>query len=117
MTVWRAGSTRSGLGEWLVQRLSAVYMLIYSIYLLFDFATAPAYDYQTWKLWFASGVERLALALFFLSLLLHAWIGMRSVFMDYVKPFWLRFSVTLLTATGLLLLGLWSVQILLQGGT
>jgi succinate dehydrogenase / fumarate reductase membrane anchor subunit len=55
----------------------------------------------------------MAWAIFILSILVHAWIGMRSIYLDYLHPLWLRFSVSLFTALGLLALGLWTARILL----
>jgi len=83
------------------------------VYLILSFAAAPVSDYTAWKSWFAGGIVRLAWALLILSLLVHAWVGLRSIYMDYLHPLWLRFSISLLTAFGLLALGLWSAQILL----
>jgi succinate dehydrogenase / fumarate reductase membrane anchor subunit len=107
------GSAHTGLGEWLLQRVTAVYMGAFVVYLVLRFLIAPIDLYVTWKMWFASSTVRIAFALFFASLLVHSWVGMRSVFMDYVKPMWLRFVVQLVTATALLVLALWVTQILL----
>ena len=109
-----AGTSRGGLGEWLVLRLSAVYMGGFAIFMAAYFTRYPVQDYQAWMLWFTSGYTRLALAVFFLSLIAHAWIGMRSVYMDYLKPFWVRFTVLVVTLLGLLAVGLWLAQLLLQ---
>lgn len=108
-----SGSAHAGLMEWLLQRVSSLYMAGFVVYIVVYFSIAPIHDYVAWKAWFASGPVRLAWALFFLSLLVHIWIGLRSIYMDYLHPLWLRFSVSLLTAFGLLALGLWSAQILL----
>ncbi|MEE8197672.1 MAG: succinate dehydrogenase, hydrophobic membrane anchor protein [Acidiferrobacterales bacterium] len=110
------GSVGSGLGEWLLQRVTALYIGAFALYLLFRLIAAPVSDYVAWKSWFAAGGIRISFALFVASLLIHSWIGMRSVFMDYVKPGWLRFAVSLLTATGLLLLAVWAADVLIQGG-
>ena len=107
------GSAHAGLMEWLLQRISSLYMGGFVIYLVFHFLVSPKLDYAAWTSWFTDGVVRLAWALFILSVLVHAWIGLRSVYMDYLHPLWLRFSISLLTAFGLLALGLWSAQILL----
>lgn len=107
------GSAHTGLGEWLLQRVTAVYMGAFVLYLVLRFAIAPIDLYSTWKLWFTASTVRIGFALFFASLLLHSWVGMRSVFMDYVKPMWLRFVAHLVTATVLLVLALWVAQILL----
>ena len=106
-------STHTGLMEWLLQRVSSLYMAGFVIYLSAHFSLSPAHDYAAWKAWFAAGSVRLAWALFILNLLVHAWIGLRSIYLDYLRPVWLRFSVSLLTAFALLALGLWAAQILL----
>lgn len=108
-----SGSAHTGLMEWLWQRIASLYMAGFVVYVVVYFSIAPIHDYAAWKAWFASGLARLAWALFFMSLLVHAWIGLRSIYMDYLHPLWLRFTVSLLTAFGLLTLGLWSAHILL----
>lgn len=107
-------SAHAGLAEWLLQRASAVYLGIFSIWLLVRFGFAPITDHAAWKAWFAQGPVRLAWALAFASLLIHAWIGMRSVFLDYVKPLWVRVLAQTLLAFGLSALALWAAQILLE---
>jgi succinate dehydrogenase / fumarate reductase membrane anchor subunit len=108
-----SGSAHRGLGEWLLQRLSAFYLAGFALWLVVWLAIAAPVDYTAWKAWMATGGVRLAFALFFLSVLVHAWVGMRSVFLDYLKPLWLRFSAQLLLAFGLLALAFWAAQILL----
>lgn len=117
MSMQNHGSAHRGLGEWLVQRLSSLYLASFVLWLLLRLSIAPLTDYMAWKLWFAGGAVRLAFALFMLSVLAHAWVGMRSVFLDYLHPLWLRFSAQLLTALGLLALAFWAAQILLLAGT
>jgi len=107
------GSAHRGLGEWFLQRLSALYLAGFLFWLLARLSLSPLSGYVAWKAWFAGGAVRLAFALFFLSLLVHAWVGMRSVFLDYLHPLWLRFSVQLVTALSLLALVFWVAQILL----
>lgn len=111
------GSARLGLGEWLVQRLSALYLGGFTLWLALRLGFAPLTEYAAWKAWFAHGGVRLAFALAFLSVLAHAWVGMRSVFLDYLKPLWLRALAQLLLVFGLLVLGFWAAQILLIEGT
>jgi len=107
------GSVQHGLGEWLVQRLSAVYLAGFLIWLIVRLGLMPLSDHVAWKTWMAGGFVRLAFALFFLSLLLHSWVGMRSIYLDYLKPMWLRFLVQIATAFGLMACAFWAAQILL----
>jgi len=108
-----SGSAHRGLGEWLVQRLTAVYLAGFVLWLTTRLYIAPPPDHVAWKAWMSGGAVRAVFALFFLALVLHAWAGMRSVFLDYLKPLWLRFVVQAITAIVLLLCVFWAAQILL----
>jgi len=99
--------------SWLWQRVTSIYLAGFVLYVMFQVNQWPVRDHAAWVSWFSRGYVRLAWALFILSVLVHAWIGMRSIYLDYLHALWLRFCVSLLTALGLLALGLWSVQILL----
>lgn len=107
------GSAHRGLGEWLAQRLSAVYLAGFLLWLTVRLGLMPPSGHAAWKAWMAGGFVRLAFALFFLSLLLHAWIGMRSVFLDYLKPLWMRFLAQAVVGAGLIACAFWAAQILL----
>lgn len=98
---------------WLWQRVTSVYMAGFVVYVIVHLSLSPVRDHAAWTAWFAIGYVRLAWALFILSILVHAWIGMRSIYLDYVPPLWLRSVVSLLTALGLVALGLWAAEILL----
>jgi succinate dehydrogenase / fumarate reductase membrane anchor subunit len=93
----------SGFRAWLIQRISAIYLAVYFIYLFFHFAFAAPGSHEQWQAWLAAPVVSVTLALFFLALLLHAWIGVRDVVIDYVHPLAIR--LTVLTGVALLLIG------------
>lgn len=102
----------SGLKAWLIQRFSAAYMAVFLLYCLIRFWNAPLSDYQSWHDWVAHPLVNLFIGLFVLSVLLHAWVGIRDVIMDYVQP--ILFRVTLLALIALILTGsgLWSLRML-----
>jgi succinate dehydrogenase / fumarate reductase membrane anchor subunit len=108
-----AGSAHSGLGEWLIQRVTSVYLAGFVLYLAWHFLDEPRPDYAAWHTWFARGPVRLAWALFIACLLAHAWVGLRSVYMDYLHPPALRLGALLVTGFGLAALALWAAQILI----
>jgi len=87
---WRFGGAHAGLMEWLFQRLSAGVCFIFPVVY---FSFYPLTDHASWVTWWSQASVRLAMGLFFLSLYVHAWIGARSIALDYVKPFALRFMV------------------------
>ncbi|MBI3571732.1 MAG: succinate dehydrogenase, hydrophobic membrane anchor protein [Gammaproteobacteria bacterium] len=107
------GSAHAGMMQWLWQRVTAIYTAGFVVYVIVHLSLSPIRDHAAWTAWFAIGYVRLAWAIFILSILVHAWIGMRSIYLDYLHPLWLRFSVSLFTALCLLALGLWAARILL----
>lgn len=108
-----SGSAHAGMMSWLWQRVTAIYLAGFVIYVIVQLSLSPIRNHADWQAWFATGYVRMAWAIFILSILAHAWIGMRSIYLDYLHPLWLRFSVSLITALGLLALGLWAARILL----
>jgi succinate dehydrogenase / fumarate reductase membrane anchor subunit len=109
-------SSHSGLGEWLLQRVSAIYLGLFLIFLIVRFAFWPISDFDAWRSWFTLSWVRILWLFAFVSLLLHAWIGMRSVFLDYIKSFQLRLVLTLVFASGLLVSAIWVIDILFRNG-
>lgn len=103
-----------GLRAWLLQRFSAVYMAVFLPYVLVRWLAAPAREFADWRGWLADPLVNLACGLFLLSVLLHAWVGIRDVVMDYVRHTGLR--VTLFAAAALTLAGcgLWMLQVLFR---
>ena len=101
-----------GLGDWLLQRLTAVVMAAYTVGFAVCLAWHAPSSYAEWKSIFANPVGRLSTMLFIAALLYHAWVGMRDIVMDYVKPAGVR--LVLESAVGLALLGylVWSASIL-----
>jgi succinate dehydrogenase / fumarate reductase membrane anchor subunit len=108
----RAVGAHYGLGDWMLQRLTAVVMALYTLLLLGVVLVAGGIDYTLWRSLFAGSGFKYATFLFMVSLLYHAWVGARDIFMDYVKPTGIR--VTLYAATIALLIAYlgWTIQIL-----
>ena len=101
-----------GLRDWLAQRVTAVVMASYTVLFIGLLLAAPKIDYATWRQLFAPQWMKLATLLFLLSLYLHAWIGMRNIFMDYVKHGGLRLALYALVISALIVYAAWSVRIL-----
>ncbi len=103
----------SGFRAWMWQRASAVYLAGFLFYILVCLIAAAPVDHQELKSWMGNPGMWLATALFFLALLLHAWIGVRDVIMDYIKPAGLRLGMLAAVFVFLLICGLWVVSILM----
>ncbi len=102
--------------SWLLQRFTAVYMALFFVYFIAALLIAPSESYEEWQVWMRSTPMALATTLFFFALLGHAWVGLRDVFLDYIKPFVLRLVLLNLLAIGMIVMALWVVRILLTGG-
>jgi succinate dehydrogenase / fumarate reductase membrane anchor subunit len=101
-----------GLRDWLAQRITAGIMAVYTVIVLAVLLGGPPISYQVWHDLFTRGWMRVATLLFAASLAWHAWVGLRDIIMDYIKPTGLRLaleSVVLLTIAGYLA---WAIQIL-----
>ena len=104
----------TGLKAWAVQRASAVYMLLFVLFLLYSFALNPMQAYPEWHAWMARPGTSVAFLVFFAALLGHMWVGLRDVLLDYAKPTDLRRGLLVAVAFGLLGLGIWLLCILLR---
>jgi len=100
-----------GLRDWLMQRITAVFMAAYLVWLSGYLLMQPYLDYDVWTAMFSSQVVRTITMLFLLSLLYHAWVGIRDIVMDYIRPAWLRLAIHVLVIMALLLYAIWSVEI------
>ena len=101
-----------GLGDWLLQRLTAVLMTAYVLLVGVLLLSHPPDDYLAWKALFAPQWFRVATLVFLLGVLYHAWVGMRDILMDYIKPVGVRLGLEMLVALALVVYGCWSVTIL-----
>jgi len=96
----------SALPAWLMQRLSALYMLVFLVYALSDWALARPAGYEGWRAWLLGAPVRLPGFVFFAALLLHAWVGLRDIVLDYIHPLPLRLAALVLIAGGLVAIAL-----------
>jgi len=102
-----------GIKDWLIQRITAiimaVYTLIVAVALLFCGAAESS---ESWHAFMGNGYMRFITPLFIVSLCYHAWIGVRDLWMDYVKCAALRLTLHVLTILVLAGYAAWGVQIL-----
>jgi len=91
-----------GTMDFIVQRITAVILAVCTLVLLIGILTMPAFTYPHWVALFTFTVLALPLGqilatLAFVALAWHAWIGVRDIWMDYVKPVGLRLALQVLT--------------------
>ena len=108
MVVTRA----NGLMAWLVQRFSAVYMAAYLIFFLCRLSAQTHRGFSEWRSFMTSPLMSISTLLLFAFLLIHAWVGMRDVAMDYLHSFRVRLTVLSLIAMSLIAMGAWLLLVL-----
>ncbi len=106
-------SVLSGQRAWLLQRITAIYAGLYVLAAIAVLLIRPPADHSTWLGLVTYPMVWLATATFVLLLLLHAWIGLRDVILDYLKPVAVRLTALVVAAILFLLLGLWAFWILI----
>lgn len=102
-------TSHQGLRDWLVQRVTAVVMAVYSIGIFSFFILNPRPSYSDWHGLFSIFWVKIATLVFLASVLYHAWVGMWTIFTDYVKCYCLRLflhTVVLLALVSFFLAGL-----------
>ena len=101
-----------GLRDWLVQRVTALLMAVYTVVFAGILLICPPQHYGDWRALFENQPMRIATFLFFVSLFWHAWVGVRDIIMDYVKLDGLRLALEVLVLLLIALYFGWTVQIL-----
>lgn len=107
--------TLSGLRALLVQRASAIYMLFFIPFLLLHCMLDPPDSYQSWREWITGPLVGVAASVFFAALLMHAWVGVRDVILDYVHPIAIRALALAMLGFGLVGVAVWVMRILWPG--
>ena len=101
-----------GLRDWLVQRVTAVLLAIYTFAFVGILLICPPQNYAEWRALFENRPMRVATFLTFVSVFWHAWIGVRDILMDYVKPASVRFGLEIVVAVLLVGYTSWAIEIL-----
>ena len=112
------GSKRSvsgahyGMRDWLSQRVTAALMALFTIVLLVQVLFGGPLGYERWAAIFSSQWMKVLSFVVIVSLLYHAWVGVRDIWMDYVKPVGVRLVLQVATIAWLVGCSGWAVQVL-----
>ncbi|VXC74074.1 succinate dehydrogenase, hydrophobic membrane anchor protein [Massilia sp. 9I] len=101
-----------GVKDWLAQRVTAIVMAVFTVVLLVSFLTGQNFSYEGWAGLFSRQWFKLFALVTFLGLFYHAWVGIRDIWMDYVKNAGVRLILMLATIFWLIACAAWTVQIL-----
>ncbi|MFG1496556.1 succinate dehydrogenase, hydrophobic membrane anchor protein [Saccharospirillum sp. HFRX-1] len=90
--------SRSGLADWMIQRISAVLLATYTLFVLGVFIANPDLGYAEWRNLFSQFWVKIYTLITLLALVGHIWVGMWTVATDYLKNAWVRFIVLFVIA-------------------
>lgn len=102
-----------GLRDWLSQRVTAALMALFTLVVLAQviFTSGPI-GYDQWAGIFASQWMKVLTFAVIVALLWHVWVGVRDIWMDYIKPLGLRLTLQIFTIVWLTGCAGWAIQVL-----
>lgn len=101
-----------GFKHWLVQRVSAVVVGSYVIWLAAYCMISSPVTYSSWHALFSCLPVQIFTLLTVMSLAAHAWIGMWTIATDYMHAIAVRLPFLVIVNLGLVALVLWVFRIL-----
>ncbi|MFG6466566.1 succinate dehydrogenase, hydrophobic membrane anchor protein [Roseateles sp. BYS87W] len=101
-----------GLRDWLAQRVTAVLMALFTVALLVQVLMPGALGYDRWAAIFSQQWMKVLSFVTILALAYHAWVGVRDIWMDYIKPVGIRLALQVFSIVWLLGCAGWAIQVL-----
>ncbi len=101
-----------GLRDWLSQRVTAALMALFTLAVIVQVLLPGEMGYDKWSGIFAQQWMKVITFVVIVSLAYHAWVGMRDVWMDYIKPVGTRLLAQVFTIVWLVGCAGWAVQVL-----
>lgn len=103
---------RSGLHDWMIQRVSAVVLAVYVIYIsIFVFSTTNL-QFSVWQGLFAQTGFKIFSFIAITSLCFHAWVGLWVISTDYMKSVAVRMVFQVAVIISCFAFLLWGAHIL-----
>ena len=101
-----------GLRDWMAQRVTAVLMALYTVVLLVQVIFGGPVDYYRWSSIFSQQWMKFLTFVVIIAILYHVWVGVRDIFMDYIKPVGVRLGLQLFAIVYLVGCAGWAIQVL-----
>ena len=101
-----------GMRDWLAQRVTGAVMALFTLVVVVQLLRPGELGYDRWSALFAAQWMKVLTFCVVVSLAYHAWVGMRDIWMDYVKPVGIRLVLEVITIVWLVGCAGWAVQVL-----
>lgn len=102
-----------GIRPWIMQRLSAVFMVLALLLFCFTLIFGSISTSNEWQVWFGMPFWNTVVIIFWLALFTHAWIGIRDVIMDYISHDGVRFVMLAIFGFYLIAMTVWMIKIMI----
>lgn len=102
---------KTGLQDWLLQRLTAIVLVGYLLFLISYISLHAPIDFSSWQALFQNPWMRISTLVVILSLSVHTWLGLWMIITDYIKPKFVRLLVTSILAFTMLGYLIWGITI------
>jgi len=102
-----------GFRDWLAQRVTGALMALFTVILLVQviFTSGPI-GYEQWAGIFSAQWMKVLTFAVILALLYHVWVGVRDIWMDYIKPVGMRLVLHIVSIVWLVGCAGWAIQVL-----
>jgi succinate dehydrogenase / fumarate reductase membrane anchor subunit len=101
-----------GFRDWLAQRVTASLMALFTLAVIVQVLLPGEMGYDKWASIFSAQWMKVLTFVVIMALLYHVWVGMRDVWMDYVKPVGVRLALQVFTIAWLVGCSGWAIQVL-----
>jgi succinate dehydrogenase / fumarate reductase membrane anchor subunit len=102
-----------GMRDWLAQRITAALMALFTVLLLAQVVLSKGpIGYDKWAGIFSSQWMKVLTFTVIIALLYHVWVGMRDIWMDYIKPVSIKLVLNVFTIVWLVACAGWGIQVL-----
>ena len=101
-----------GLRDWLAQRMTGIVMALFTLALIVQILLPGEMGYDKWAAMFSRQWMKVLTFTVVISLLIHAWVGMRDIWMDYIKSVGVRLTLQAATIVWLVGCAGWAIQVL-----
>ena len=103
----------SGLRDWLSQRVTAALMALFTMVVLAQLLLKKGpVGYDLWAGIFSAQWMKVLTFVIIIALLYHVWVGVRDIWMDYVKSVAVRLSLQIFSIVWLVGCAGWAIQVL-----
>ena len=101
-----------GLRDWLSQRVTAALMALFTLAVIVQVLLPGEMGYDKWAGIFSRQWMKVLTFVVIVSLLVHVWVGVRDVLMDYVKAVGARLALQVATIVWLVGCAGWALQVI-----